>query len=78
MGYWNYRIIFNDDADEPFYGLYEVTYNDQNEITSVTKDPFLTSYTAEGIPKMIQMMQSDLDKIPDTLVNSTINFAAWG
>ena len=55
---WNYRIIKKGDV----YGLYEVIYNDDGEISAHDEEPTLTGESPEDLLLSIEMMLKDVKK----------------
>lgn len=55
---WNYRIIKKGDV----YGLYEVIYNDDDEICAHDEEPTLTGESPEDLLFSIQIMLKDVKK----------------
>ena len=56
---WNYRIIKNKDNS---YGLYEVIYNDEGEITAHTDKPILVEESPEDLLDSLRLMLDDAQK----------------
>ena len=60
---WNYRIIkkeVNGKPDE--YGLYEVFYNDNKEISAHAESPELVAESAEELISSLRLMLDDAQK----------------
>ena len=56
---WNYRIIKNKDNS---YGLYEVIYNDEGEITAHSENAELHGESPEDIVQTLRLMLDDANK----------------
>jgi hypothetical protein len=56
---WNYRIIKNKDNS---YGLYEVIYNDEGEITAHSENAELYGESPEDIMQTLRLMLDDANK----------------
>ena len=56
---WNYRII----KDSPeSYGLYEVIYNDNGEISAHSEKPEIVGESPQDILEILQLMLTDTKK----------------
>jgi hypothetical protein len=55
---WNYRIIKNKDT----YGLYEVIYNDDGEISAHSEEPEIVGESAEDLLQTLRLMLDDAQK----------------
>lgn len=55
---WNYRIIKKGEL----YGLYEVIYNDDGEISAHDEEPTLTGESPEDLLRSIEIMLKDVKK----------------
>lgn len=55
---WNYRII----KKENEYGLYEVFYNDDNEISAHAENPEVIGESAEDLLTTLRLMLDDAQK----------------
>tara|TARA_E500000331_G_scaffold45258_1_gene38014 strand:+ start:113 stop:346 length:234 start_codon:yes stop_codon:yes gene_type:complete len=53
---WNYRVI----KKEGSYGLYEVFYNDEGEISAHAENPDLVGDSMEGLLAQLSMMKKDI------------------
>lgn len=70
---WNNRIIKHTDGS---YGLYEVIYNDDNEIAAHDSKPTIVGDSVDELIQSLQMMLSDIDKCKhDILDIDKITFA---
>lgn len=50
IAYWHYRLILHDQDSKPWYGLHEVYYDQENNITGWTENPVrFTCDAEEGI-----------------------------
>jgi len=56
---WNYRIIKNKDDS---YGLYEVIYNDNGEISAHTENSEIIGESPEDILQTLRLMLDDANK----------------
>ena len=56
---WNYRIIKNKDDS---YGLYEVIYNDDGEISAHSEESELVGDSPEDILQTLRLMLDDANK----------------
>ena len=56
---WNYRIIKNKDNS---YGLYEVIYNDDGEISAHSEDPEVIGESPEDLLTSLRLMLDDANK----------------
>lgn len=56
---WNYRIIKNKDES---YGLYEVFYNDNGEISAHSEDYEIIGESPEDILQTLRLMLNDANK----------------
>ena len=62
---WNYRVIKYDDADEVFFQIHEVYYNEDNEIEAYTEEPMVPfGETQEELIAELEMMINDAKKYP--------------
>lgn len=69
---WNYRIIKNKDT----YGLYEVMYNDDGEITAHSQDPEVIGDSPEDLLQTLRLMLDDANKSYNKILESDkIKFA---
>jgi hypothetical protein len=55
---WNYRIIKTKDS----YGLHEVMYNDNQEITGYVENPEIIGENPEEILQTLRLMLDDVNK----------------
>ena len=55
---WNYRII----KDGETYGLYEVFYNDDGEISAHSENPEVVGESVEDIKGSLELMLKDVKK----------------
>ena len=70
---WNYRII----KDKYTYGLYEVFYNDDGEITAHADEAQVIGDKPEEILESIMLMQKDAQKsLSNILEMDKIKFAS--
>lgn len=70
---WNYRIIKNKDNS---YGLYEVIYNDEGEITAHSEDAELYGESPEDILQTLRLMLDDANRSYYNILDSEkIKFA---
>jgi hypothetical protein len=62
--YWNYRIIKSIDKNgEPFFGIHEVYYDDNNVPKSCTAEPTsLISESVEGLKADLNLIAKVFDK----------------
>lgn len=56
---WNYRII---KAEDESYGLYEVIYNDDGEISFVTEEPEVIGCSVKDLLDTLRLMLDDAQK----------------
>jgi len=56
---WNYRIIKDSDNS---YGLYEVIYNDDGEISAHSEDPEVIGESPEDLLLSLRLMLDDANK----------------
>ena len=56
---WNYRIIKNKDGS---YGLYEVIYNDDGEISAHSENSEIIGESPEDILQTLRLMLDDANK----------------
>jgi len=56
---WNYRIIKSSDES---YGLYEVIYNDNGEISAHTEDPEVIGSSVKDLLDTLRLMLDDAQK----------------
>jgi hypothetical protein len=70
---WNYRII----KDSPeSYGLYEVIYNDDGEISAHSEDPEVIGESPEDLLTSLRLMLDDANKsFYNVLEGDKIKFA---
>jgi len=69
---WNYRIIKKGEM----YGLYEVIYNDDGEISAHDEEPTLIGESPEELLQTLRLMMDDANKsYYDILVYDKIKFA---
>ena len=61
---WNHRIIKNQDS----FGLYEVFYNDDGEISAHDENPTIVGESVEDIEKTLKMMISDVNKCKGSIL----------
>ncbi len=70
---WNYRIIKNKDKS---YGLYEVIYNDNGEISAHSESSEIIGESPEDILQTLRLMLDDANKsYYNILEYDKINFA---
>jgi hypothetical protein len=63
MSPWNFRIIFHDADDYPWYGVHEVYYNQNDTIYAYTKEAMdLTNETEKELREYINMVQRDVNR----------------
>jgi hypothetical protein len=55
---WNYRII----KDKKTYGLYEVFYNDDGEITAHSEEPEIIGESPRDLLDILELMISDVNE----------------
>jgi len=77
---WNYRIIHYDSEKgmglKNFYGLYEVIYNDDGEISAHSEEPEVVSDSVEDLIETLEIMLSDAKKSKSNILKyNQINFA---
>ena len=75
---WNYRIIYHDDDEHPYYGLHEVFYTKKGKIKSWSLDADVVGEgnMDEGVGEIIsalKMMLKDAKNSP-VLIHSDMNF----
>lgn len=75
---WNYRVIYHDEDEHPYYGLHEVYYNEDSSIASWTKDSFVVGDDQAEILSSLKMMVKDVEN-HDPLVGSSLelNIKDW-
>ena len=60
---WNYRIIKREVEDQPDqYGLFEVFYNDDGEISAHAEEPELIGESPEDLLVTLRLMLDDTQK----------------
>jgi len=68
MSSWNYRIIYWDKEEYPYYSLHEVYYDKDGNIISYTLEPieFVTDEEngSDDLIGSIQMALNDVNKYP--------------
>jgi len=70
---WNYRIIKNKDNS---YGLYEVIYNDDGEISAHSENSDIIGESSEDILQTLRLMLDDANKSYYNVLNyEEIKFA---
>lgn len=70
---WNYRIIKKDGL----YGLYEVIYNDDKEISAHSEVAEIENDSVEDLIKSLEMMLEDARKsVSDILEYENITFSS--
>lgn len=70
---WNYRIIKNKDSS---YGLYEVIYNDDGEISAHSENSEIIGESPEDILQTLRLMLDDANKSYYNILDSEkIEFA---
>lgn len=70
---WNYRIIKKDGL----YGLYEVIYNDDREISAHSEVAEIESESVEGLIDSLEMMLEDARKSASNILeHENITFSA--
>lgn len=70
---WNYRII---QKKKNLYGLYEVFYNDDGEITAHSQDPEVIGESPEDLLQTLRLMLDDANKSYNNILKSDkIKFA---
>ena len=70
---WNYRII---KKKKDLYGLYEVFYNDDGEITAHSQDPEVIGDSPEDLLQTLRLMLDDANKSYNKILESDkIKFA---
>ena len=70
---WNYRIIKNKDGS---YGLYEVIYNDDGEISAHSENSEIIGESPEDILQTLRLMLDDANKSYYNILDSEkIEFA---
>ena len=67
---WNYRVIARDHNGVTEYGLYEVFYNDDGEISAHAETPEVVGDSVDELSKSLMLMVLDLEKhmVDDSLV----------
>mgnify|MGYP000312376618 CR=1 FL=1 len=58
---WNYRVIRKGDE----YGLYEVFYNDDGEISAHSEKPDIVGESVEDLMSGLSLMQKDIQRTID-------------
>ena len=58
---WNYRVIRKGEE----YGLYEVFYNDEGEISAHAENPDLVGDSVEDLLKSLHLMEKDIRRAID-------------
>ena len=75
---WNYRIIQRPgkkDQDD-YYGLFEMFYNDQGEISLMTVEPEMVAESVDELINTLKLMYNDAKRYKnDVLVEGEIKFA---
>lgn len=70
---WNYRII---QKKKDLYGLYEVFYNDDGEITAHSQDPEVIGESPEDLLQTLRLMLDDANKSYNNILEyNQIKFA---
>ena len=70
---WNYRIIYHDDDEHPYYGLHEVFYTKKGKIKSWSLDADVVGDSVDDIKSSVKMMLKDI-KNSSVLTHSDMNF----
>lgn len=70
MGYWNYRVMRHHDGIEPFDAIYEVYYDDEDNVTGWTQDPA----TAMASVELDEKLDNVLDMMRGALEKPTLDF----
>lgn len=68
---WNYRVIYHDNEEEPWYGIHEVYYDNEDNPQACTKNP--TSITGETYSEL----QDDISKRIDSLRKPTLSISTF-
>ena len=72
MATWNLRIIYHDSDKYPWYGVHEVFYNENLEITNYTINSVdISGESEEEVKNYINMIQKDINRAP-ILIKSEI------
>ena len=76
---WNYRIIKREVEGQPDqYGLFEVFYNDDGEISAHAEEPEVVGESSEDIIKYLNTMLEDANKYKDMVLEyGKIKFAPF-
>ena len=70
---WNYRIIYHDDDEHPYYGLHEVFYTKKGDIKSWSLDADVVGDSVNDLKSSVKMMLKDI-KNSSVLTHSDMNF----
>ena len=62
---WNYRII---QASDKSYGLHEVIYNDDGEISFVTENPEIIGCSVKDLLNTLRLMLDDAQKASNNIL----------
>jgi|32_taG_2_1085360.scaffolds.fasta_scaffold54029_3 hypothetical protein len=69
---WNYRIIYHDDHEHPYYGLHEVYYNQDGKIEVWTAEADIVSdVDKEDLINSLRLMLKDAEH-KDVLFHSKL------
>ncbi len=68
---WNYRIIYHDSIEHPYYGLHEIYYNEDGIIDGWTIEASVVGDDKEEIIRSLELMLKDANK-SDLLVESSL------
>jgi hypothetical protein len=72
---WNFRILYHDKDEYPWYGVHEVFYNEDGNIYTYTENAMdLIGETEEYVKSYVDMVQKDINRLP-ILVESEIILA---
>lgn len=71
---WNYRIIKKGES----YGLYEVIYNDDKQISAHSEEPEFESHDVDDLIESLEMMLEDAKKCKNNILeHDQIQFAPF-
>ncbi len=69
MTTWNYRLLKHDEPTEKevWYGLHEVYFEEDGEITTWTENPTIVGDSVEDVVREVRFILKDLMRFPEAI-----------
>ena len=66
---WNYRIMKHGEKDGVWYGVHEVFYDDDGNLSWTMKPVVASADSPEGVIEDVELMLADIKKYKDDILD---------